>query len=350
MENGAGRTKGLRLSLITAAAAVLAVLVLLLASSVTSPVGVPASLGAPVAVAVDPAAAATEGYWVNQSQVVGTGGSQVAPYHVVYISLNNSTTLHKLPYADTGTNGHVWVTIENLTVNINKAPLAQLQYTNVTASNASSTVLAGLTKTSFYLAAGGAAWVNYVQWTYIAYRFTFVAPNLPATPASTTTGSVVLVNYTYSGHKEVWTNESIAFNWGASLTLYEADNMSFYLRLPAQVVGTNLSTSPQYGKTVTPVWNFHAVIQQTPDSFTFKSNLVNVTASGSEGWANYTTSYTETNATSYSGGGLFYSYTLAFFQFFVTYWWLTVILVIGIAFVAVVATSGRRRRERSRRD
>ncbi|MGB6442875.1 MAG: hypothetical protein WBF81_06230, partial [Thermoplasmata archaeon] len=335
---GTGGTKRARLGLITAATTVFVALVLVLLAG-APPAG--GSIGRSDSGLHADTSPATAGHWVNQSEEVGAQGSQVAPYHVEYIAINNSSTLHELPYAITGANGNIWITVLNVSIVLNTDPLEQLQYQNTSSANASGTIINGVGTYSFYLGAGKAAWINYAVWTYDRYTFSFAGANIPTTPTKATEITAVLVNYTFAGHTEKWVNESYVLEWGTGLALTASDNESFWVTFPTTVTGTNLTHSPSYGVTDTPVWTFDAGVEVTPSAATLTKTTVHVVALGTEAWSNYTLTYTETNSSATSGGGFFVADTLTVLGWFYAESWsgwldlgLIVVVLVGVAYAA----------------
>jgi hypothetical protein len=286
-----------------------------------------------------PLAAPTTGLFVNLSRVGGT------VYPAAYVDINNSTTLYKLPYNGHSTtlSGPFWVTLVNLTGIINKAPLAQFQFENWTSANESGTVKS--VTAGVKVAGGGAVWVSFSAWYYTAYKWTIAAPNY-GTSAPSTAPTINLVNVTNSGSKQKWLNTTTSFSAAGVVTLTIPSNATFTVQLPTSFNG--VSSNPSYGTTVTPVYTFSTQVRATPSALTHKYANLTVVGNGTEGWTNWTVAYTESNTTATSSGGLFYSWVLEFLDSFLTYWYLWLIAVFAIAFVAIAYSRTSRRQQRER--
>jgi len=274
--------------------------------------------------------------YLNQSELSHSLG-QLSPYISLYATFNNST-VHKLPYANTAepTGFYAWVTV-NASYKLHGDPKDLLQFVNVTTANGT-TLKTGAT--GFKVTGAEALWLDYIEYLYVDYSWTLSAPGTSF--ASSAGPTALLVNETRPGHTTSWLNTTETFSDGV-LALAIPANYTFDLALPATFDGT--ATSPQYGETSTPVYSFSVQVEVTPSAKTVKVPGVYVTGPGTEGWSNYTATYTESNATSYSTAGSFYAGTLTFFGYVETFWWAAAFVIV---FVAVIVLAKRDRRGKRR--
>lgn len=289
--------------------------------------------GTAVAQTALPDATPANQLYINQTELSHSLG-QLSPYIALYATFNN-TTIHKLPYANTAEPAgfNAWITF-NATIVLNKNARDVLTFANVTSANGTG-FLAG---NGIKVTSAHAYWADYIEYLYTDYQWTISAPQFSLTSTGPT---ATLVNQTRPGHAEQWLNTTETFV-DASLTLVIASNYTIGIVLPSTFNGP--SNNPQFGETVTPVYTFSSQVEQTPAVQSFKTTGLVIHGAGTAGWENITASYTESNTTSQTTGGVFYSDTVSFFGFFVTFWWVTIILILLVAFVAVVIGRSSRRR------
>jgi hypothetical protein len=335
MQEHVGRKRA-RLGLITGAAAVIAVFFVALSAVALGAAGSAQGTGAAAAPTsgLVPEVTPNTQVYLNQSELSHSLG-QLSPYVALYVTFNNST-VHKLPYANTAvaTTFFTWVTV-NASYEIAKNPRDLLLYQNATTANGT-----GLHtwSASFVLKAGSAYWLSYVEYQYTDFSFTISAPQFEHVSSGPT---ATLVNESKPSHSVTWLNTTETFTDGV-LALAEPDNWSFYLALPATF--TNSTNSPQYGETVTPTYTFSSAVESSPSTKTLKSPTLDIAAADAMGWSNYTVSYTESNATSYSYVGSFFAGTLTFFGYVETFWWAAALVIVLVALVILArADRGRRR-------
>ena len=228
--------KGARLSRTTAAAAVIAVFAVLLVGLS----GVYAG-GAGLAPGSSPSQAASTGFVpfalantaidLNRSQSAGT-------YAPEYVTLNNSTTLTKLPAALTVTAATCkWVIVANYTApSVPASVFHNVQFRNVTTGNDT-----GTTSDSghgFRVCGGTGIWINYVYWTYSVYNF--------AATGLAINGTLSVSNFSdYPGLTVRPANftENISAQYPVQLAV--ASNLTYFtVGLPSVVYG---STSCSFG-------------------------------------------------------------------------------------------------------
>lgn len=284
--------------MISATAAVFAVLVLVLtgglsALSAHSPTG-PASHQSGLRAASIPATSLE----VNRSQIVapGSGGSNV--YQPEYVTLNNSTTLTKLPAVVTvkSATDCRWVTVANLTTT--ESAFISVVYVNATAANASGTLLTpaatepkgtlvyppNVDVQSFKACGGAAEWVNFYQVQYSIFNFGSPTLGSPAT--------VQLVYVTPSGQAKQTLNANYTAPAKGTLQFKVPASAAFQIVYPATVTGP--TTCDVTGQVCS--YNLY--------TFT--------TATGAQG-ATVNSSYTQTTYTfkaAQSIGGDYYNWTL----------------------------------------
>jgi hypothetical protein len=264
---------------------------------------------------------------VNRSQSSGT-------YVNEYVSLNNSSTLTKIPAALTVVSAScLWVTVLNLSTTVTS--VTSVQYAQVTQGNNTGIVLSPLGKTSFKICGGYVSFVDYTLWTYSLYTFT--APTLGNTHTSgnglTGLGNLTL-RYTwptgYAGAIQTWVNTSYAFDVNHAVTLKIPTNASFSVLLPAQI--SQATTCDVTGQ----ICNY----QQFNLVSSVQSGTTNVTAKAiltfaqplKNGYVNWTSSYQAQNISSNSAlGGAWVS-----FANWVYAWWLALLILFVVIVVVAV--------------
>ncbi len=334
MTEESGRTKK-RLLPITAAAAVLAVLVLVVTSMAFAPVAgagavrgnTPAQISPSV---VLPSALANTAIDLNRSQSAGT-------YVNEYVTLNNSTTLTKLPAALTVVASTCkWVIVANLTEAASPASVFHnVQFHNVTSGNDTGNLADK--GSGFKVCGGTGVWINYVYWTYSVYQF--------STTTLATNGTATVKFSDYPGMTTGPSSVSAPFGSNYALDLTVATNLTFTVTLPYQ---TNSSaTCADLGQVCSFTrYTFSAATDTTNTSasnvisFTVASKLL-VTAA----YENWTVSYTSASISANSGvGGFFESANTLFQQVVVQFWYLWILGMLVVALVGAIASHPKRRR------
>lgn len=319
------RTKG-RLGLITGAAAVIAVLAVLLLGGLSVPSVSPSSAGPAASSHARPFVIPATTIFVNRSQTGGT-------YIYEAITVNNSSSLVQLPHSFTGVNGCRWISVVNLTTNLDA--LDAVSYVNVTGANNSGTALAkNALTTGFDICGGHQAWVNYQKFSFDIYTFSFATLGANA--------NLTFVNYS-SGGAVITVNKNFTILAGGSVALKVWTNETFTVRYPASATGT-LSCSV-FGVCTTPSWAFTSASTALPIANTTTKTTAKFLSIGSTGYRNWTVYYTESNATSTTGGGAFVVAVGGFWTtWIVPFWWAWTLLIIAIVVVAAASASRHRAR------
>ena len=332
MTEESGRTKK-RLLPITAAAAVLAVLVLVVTSMAFAPVAgagavrgnTPAQISPSV---VLPSALANTAIDLNRSQSAGT-------YVNEYVTLNNSTTLTKLPAALTVVASTCkWVIVANLTEAASPASVFHnVQFHNVTTGNDT-----GTTSDSghgFKVCGGTGIWINYVYWTYSIYQFN--------TTSLGTNGTATVKFGDYPGMTTGPATVSAPFGTTYAIKLTVATNLTFTVTLPFQ---TNSSAScSELGQVCS--FTRYTFSAATDTANTSVSNTIAFTAASkllvTAAYENWTVSYTSASIGANTGIGGFFAGSSTIFQTYVVqFWYLWILGLLGVALVAAIASKRRR--------
>ena len=259
-----------------------------------------------------------------------------APYQAEYVTVNNSTTLTKLPAALTVVASTcLWITIENLTEPLKAASVFHnLQFHNRTSANDTGSV-AGGGASAFKICGGGSTWLNYQEWTYSIYQF--------STASLGTNGTATVKFSDYPGMTTGPAAVSAPFGTTYALSLKVATNLTFTVTLPEQ---TNSSTScSELGQVCSLTrYTFSAATDTTNTSvsnviaFTVASKLL-VTAA----YENWTVSYTSASISANTGvGGFFAGTSTAFQTYVVQFWYLWILGLLVVALVAAIASKRRR--------
>jgi hypothetical protein len=330
MWEGAG-PKRARLGLITAAAAVIAVLLMVL-TGLNAPGAAPQAkvTATGAGVAVFPLLANTT-IDLNRTQSSGT-------YVPEYVSLNNSTTLTQLPAVLTVVAKSCrWVSVLNLTVAAKPASaFHNVQYRNVTTGNATGTVIAPTYTTSFLACGAHYYSVNFVYWTYSIYEFS--ASGLIGN-SNLTVGGISHWPGTSIGPK----NRTVAFGQTETAVLVIASNLTFTVILPSPVNGT---TSCDYTKQVCSYTQYKVSTAADVVNVTTASTIAFTKASGllvTATYENWTVTYTSSTVNANTGLGAFFSNTYSALNSWVyAYWWAWVVVVL-ILIIIGFAARGRRR-------
>ncbi len=334
MGKGKARTSWLRLSPIAVMiAAVFAVLLVVLTGMAFGGAGSArgAAPGSGLSTAVTPATLATTLIDLNRSQSAGTYVSE-------YVTLNNTTTLTKLPIAITVVATTCrWVIVQNLTAPaVPSSVFHNVQFHNVTTLN--DTGNSADKATGFKICGGAQVWVNYVYWTYSIYQF-----------SASTLG--IAANMTLGGFSD-WIGTTIApANVSAPIgashvaQFIVSSNLTFTAVLPGTVdSGTTCDAT-------------HQICSFTQYSFVSATDSVNTTsstkiaftkASGllvTAAYENWTVGYTSATVSANTQIGGFFADTNSFFQaVFVQFWYLWILALLVIALVGAVASKRRQRR------
>lgn len=301
-----------------------------------------AAPGSTHAAVVMPASTPVTQIYVNRSQTSGT-------YVNEYVTLNNSSTLTKIPSGVITVKSATdcrWVTVQNLTTNaIPVSVFHNVQYRNVTSANASGTLTAGTSVTSFKICGGTANWVNFVYWTFGVYNF--VTSTLPVN------GTAKVAFGAYPGTTATPASLSLAFGTKGAISLKVASNLSFQIVFPTSVNGATtcdftqqVCSFPQYtfasGSGVVGTSTF-ANTTGTITYGTVGSSLGFAKVSAQ--YANWTLGYSTTNISANTAVGGFFAATQGFFQtWFVNFVWVWVILLLLVIAIAAILMSRRRRR------
>ncbi len=325
--------KSARLGLITAAAAVIAVLALLLSGLGALPGGAPAGGGAARAgaqVAVHPAATPATQLYINRSQSSGT-------YVPEYVTFNNTTTLNRLPYSATTGNGCRWVTIGNLSTTLGTPAYHEVDYRNVTTANASGTIKAHQYTPSFDACYGNAYWVNYVYFTLSYYQFR--DQGLPA--GVNTTLTVTFGKWPGASAAPASVTYSISKNGVAVLRV--ASNLTFNVTATKTFAGATSCVDGgqvcSYSQYTFSTWA-NSSTTNSSDPLKFGTDGLALISAGTVFW-NVSYANSSVSANTQIGGFLVTTGGLLETAIF-GFWWAIVLVLIVIVGVAW-ATSGRRR-------
>jgi hypothetical protein len=330
--------KRARLWTITGAATVFAVLfLLLLTAAPPTATGLPhgevpgASASAVrTALAVPDATPATQIY-INRSQ---TSGSYVAEY----IQLNNSSTLHAIPYSLTSIDGCRWVQVVNESTAV--GTFHAVVYNNVTKSNGTSMIVAQNWQSAFDVCAGAAVWVNYDYWTYGIYDF--------STATLGASGKITVTFGKYPGSTAIPNPIVVGFDNDESLALKVSSNLTFTVAFPLFANSTNVSTS-----TGGSHFEYEFVSATYVEGTTVNKTGTVVFGKGyaslaSATWSNWSIAYTNTTVTFTTPTGAFILEFDNFWQTWIVdyavYWIFGIIIAVVLLAVYVGVENGRKRR------
>lgn len=291
---------------------------------------------APVHVLATPA---TQIY-INRSQSAGT-------YVKEFVSLNNSSTLTQLPYANTAiksANDCRWATVLNMTTKVDA--FHSIIYQELTSANGSGLVASSYrtpaggygsgvfaASFSFKICGGTAEWVAYQQWTFTVYGF--FAPRL------TNQTTMKIVYLTPNGGTRTYYNTTFPFGANFAVSRQVPTNYSTQFALPTSVTGP-VSTDFA-GVTTTPSWAFQSASLGSPATNTSTSAVLTFAAQGAL-YANWTAAYQQSNATGGNVVSAFFETSDAFIVAQAT----TIIILVALL-VIVVAAVAVARRSRHRR-
>jgi|GEM_PF-1887135 hypothetical protein len=293
-------------------------------------VGHASSMELRTASSFEPAAIPATSIDINRSQSAGT-------YVPEYVTLNNSSTLVRIPVVLTVTTGTCkWVTVANATQAANPvSPFHNVEYANETTLNHTGTVLTHAS--GFEVCGATGVWLNFVYWTFSVYQFT-------------ETGLAVNVTVKMYGFSD-WSGTTIApknvtATMGPTVVAQfkVASNLTFNVTFPAVVEGAatcdytgQICSHDQYAY----VSAADAVNVSTAHTIAFTTASA-LRVSGT--WENWTVGYNVTSVSSNTQWGSFFVGTDSFFnEVFVTYWYLWVLVVLVVIVVAAVGSSRGRR-------
>jgi hypothetical protein len=321
---------------ITAVATVIAALALLVLSGIPGALPTSARGDSPSA-HLTSSTIATTAIYLNRSQSAGT-------YVAEYVAFNNTTTLHALPYVATvAASSCRWVSIINLTTTVS-APFQYVQFVNATttlngtASGATADAIKGAGSLHAFEACGGHTyWSNYVLFSYAEYTFAF--PTLGAAAKAT------FENYSTPGNAAVTVNASLTMPAAGALTFKVWTNESFWIVLPKNVTGAQSCTGASGDQTcTTPSWAFSAAATSLPIANSSTSVRFHFYATLATGYRNWTVTYTETNASTFSGAAAFVNSLGPDWTWLVdNAWWILTLIVVAVVVVYLLADRRGRR-------
>lgn len=274
--------------------------------------------------------------YVNYSE-----SGSASTWSLEYVTLNNTSTLHKLPYAITSglsaTNCR-WVTIVNTTTK--QGTFTSELYNNVTSANASGTVSLGPSPAtpSFKICGGGAVWINYLLWTYGIYDFTFPGLGVNATTKFTFSA--------WKGTTAVPSALSIKGDSAYGISLKSPANLTFTVSFPLTANGSTSCT------------DFNQICSYTRYTFSSASttggSTVNQTGSitfgkgyvalASATWSNWTVGYTNSTISNNTSTGAFFLSLASFWSTWFVQYAAEWIIVVVLALVVAIALATHRRR------
>ncbi len=310
----------------------LAASVLLLSASPAS--AAPAAPG-PTASAA-PAAIPANTAYLNLSESGTT-------YYHEYVTENNTSTIYRLPLVFTGK--FVWITVLNLTTA--EGTFHSINYAQVTAANDSGTVVATEAQSGFEIRALNQYWVDYTYWTYSIYGIS--APTLSYDGFSAT-GTFRATFGHYPGMTVGPAPINFTMNSSTIYDLKVSSNLTVSIVAPSSLsVPTGCTAFGVH--CVTMVWDFEEWSNASVGTVTSGETL---TLGGSGftvkagAYNNYTAVYYEPlNETGTNGtGGFILAQSISVFdEVFVQFWYLWVLLIVGLLAYAY-GTEGRRGRRR----
>ncbi len=259
-------------------------------------------------------------------------------YYPEYFTLNNTSTIYKLPY--TLTSRYSWVTVLNLSRSAGN--FHSINYAQVTTANDSGTVVAAIAQTSFEARGGNAYWIDYTYWTYTIYGLS--APSLSKNGFNGE-GTFTASFGHYPGRTTGPGNLTFALNGTTVYDLKVPSNVTAQISAPASV-SVPAGCTAWGAHCVTIVWDF---LDWTQGS-TVETTGTTLILGGSTGlsitpgvYQNYTASYSDPineTGTSGSGGAFIASGLSVFNEVFLQFWYVWVLLVV----LLVAYAAGRRRR------
>lgn len=264
-------------------------------------------------------------------------------YYPEYFTLNNTSTVYRLPYVLTSR--FSWVTVLN--TSRPEGNFHSINYAQTTSANDSGTVVAPISQTGFEAHGGDAYWVDYTYWTYTIYGIS--APTLNQNGFNAQ-GSFEAVFGHYPGHTSGPANFTFQLNGTTSYDLKVSSNLTVELLAPSTVSLAGGCTA--FGAhCVTLVWDFESwnsgsTVESSATSLDLGGAGLPVTPAA---YQNYSAVYHDPiNETGTSGtGGAFIAagisaFNLVFLQFWYV-WILLVVVLLGYAFGRDKRSSRRRR-------
>ncbi len=330
MTESARPKQGTRPQPITVAAAVLAVLLLVIVSALLVG-GSGAIRGAAPGVGdshLGAFALPTTTIDLNRSQTSGT-------YVAEYVTLNNSTTLTRLPVSLTVVAGSCrWVTVANFTAAASPtSPFHNVQYHNVTSGNDTGSLSDN--GHGFRVCGGTGVWINYVYWTYSIYEF--------ETTGLAVNGTVTLDGFSdWPGTTSAPANVSATVGPHTIARFTVSSNLTFTAVLPATVDGPN--SCGVTGQICS--YTQYSFVSAADSSNTSTSHSIAFTkASGllvTGAYENWTAGYKNASVGDSTAIGGFFGETESAFQAIVVQYWY--LWILGLLVVALVVAVSRRRR------
>ena len=292
-----------------------------------------------------PNAAATTlpGATIPATQVYLNLSESGSSYYPEYFTLNNTSTVYRLPYSLTSR--FSWVTVLNITRS--EGNFHSINYAQTTSANDSGTVVAPIGQTGFEARGGNAYWVDYTYWTYTIYGIS--APTLDQNGFNAQ-GSFEAVFGHYPGRTSGPANFTFKLNGTTAYGLKVSSNLTVELLAPSTVSLAGGCTA--FGAhCVTLVWDFESwnsgsTVESSATSLSLGGTGLPVTPAA---YQNYSAVYHDPineTGTSGTGGALIADGLSAFNLVFLQFWyvWLLVIVVlVGYAF-GRDKRRGRRRR------
>ncbi|MGC2359231.1 MAG: hypothetical protein WA691_02865 [Thermoplasmata archaeon] len=268
---------------------------------------------------------------LNRSQTSGT-------YDPEYVSLNNTSTLTRIPVSLTVAVGSCrWVSVENGTeAAIPRSVFHNVEYANETTANASGTVLSHTD--GFRVCGGSGVWINYVYWTFSVYQFS--APTLGVNATLTLGGFS-----DWSGTTLAPPNVSEEIGPSTTAQFIVASNLTFMAILPTPVNGPN---SCDYTGQVCSFTQYALVSATDVANTSVAAKIAFSKASGlpvNAAFENWTVGYSSAKVSDNTGVGGFFSDTQSFFNaVFVQFWylWILLLLVVIVVALATRRKGGRR--------
>ncbi|MCI4336981.1 MAG: hypothetical protein L3K17_07310 [Thermoplasmata archaeon] len=282
---------------------------------------------------ITPSAIGASQLYVNRSQSSGT-------YVKEFVTLNNSSTLTVLPLnggVATTFHGCEWVTVVNATTTVDTFHV--VRYAKVSTANATGTTVAGLSKLSFDACAGSAYWVDFTMWTYSVYDFTSKVLGINS--------SLSVYFGRYTGSLGYPTNLSIVIGPKVVAQLKAPTNVSFNVTANAvngnaTCTASSFSQVCSYSRWTLSLWSQASSgtsVTTNPFEVGGATGLTPVGAT----FSNWSVVYSESNVSANTPTGAFFVSAGGWLNtIFVQFWYLWVLLVVGIV-VYVAARSGRRR-------
>jgi hypothetical protein len=285
------------------------------------------------ATGVSPSVIGASQLYVNRSQSSGT-------YVKEFVTLNNSSTLTVLPLnagSATTFHGCEWVTVVNATTTVDTFHV--VRYAKVSTANGSGTTVAGLSKLSFDACAGSAYWVDFTMWTYSVYDFTSKVLGINST--------LSVYFGRYAGSLGYPTNLSLVIGSKVVAQLKAPTNVSFNVTANAvngnaTCTASSFSQVCSYSRWTLSLWSQASSgtsVTTNPFEVGGATGLTPVGAT----YSNWSVIYTESNVSANTPTGAFFVSAGGWLNtIFVQFWYLWVLLVVGVV-VYVAARSGRRR-------